>query len=115
MSTQVGREVDRLTIFCGEIGGVGDGDDVAGEHGSAGRFAVVGDTVSFPATNPNGDLIQLAPPAVPPVGFPAIQSPTGLQVGDLILLTNNIGSAVGEVTGIAFGHEHNITFANLDP
>jgi len=73
-------------------------------------------TVTFPATNPNGDLIQLAPPAAPPVGFPAIQSPTGLQVGDLILLTNNIGSAVGEITGIApSGTNTNITFANLDP
>ena len=57
-------------------------------------------TVSFPAANPNGDAIHLAPPAVPPAGFPAIQSPTGLQVGDLILLSNNVGYAVGEITGI---------------
>jgi type IV pilus assembly protein PilW len=73
-------------------------------------------TVSFPAANPNGDAIQLAPPAVPPAGFPAIQSTTGLQVGDLILLSNNIGSAVGEITGITpVGANTKITFANGDP
>ncbi len=73
-------------------------------------------TLTFPATNPNGDLIQLAPPAAPPVGFPAIQSPTGIQVGDLILLTNNIGSAVGEVTGIApVGHEDQYQFRQFRP
>jgi prepilin-type N-terminal cleavage/methylation domain-containing protein len=73
-------------------------------------------TVAFPAANPNGDLITLTPPAVPPAGFPAIQSPTGIQVGDLILLSNNVGYAVGEVTGIApNGASTNIAFANLDP
>jgi hypothetical protein len=73
-------------------------------------------TVSFPAANPNGDAIVLAPPAVPPAGFPAIQSPTGIQLGDLILLKNNIGSAVGEVTGITpQGANTKITFANADP
>ena len=45
--------------------------------------------------------MNFAPPAIPPVGFPAIQSPTGLQVGDLILLNNTTGYAVGEITGIA--------------
>jgi hypothetical protein len=73
-------------------------------------------TVTFPAANPNGDLIQLAPPAAPPAGFPAIQSATGLQVGDLILLSNNNGYAVGEITGIAaVGANTNITFADNDP
>ena len=53
----------------------------------------------------------------PPAGFPAIQSPTGIQVGDLILFTNNLGSAVGEVTGIApgAGTSTDISFANGDP
>lgn len=74
-------------------------------------------TVTFPvATNPNGDLVTFAPPAVPPAGFPAIQSPTGIQVGDLILLSNNAGNAVGEVTGITpVGAKTNIAFANGDP
>ncbi len=73
-------------------------------------------TATFPAANPNGDVVTLAPPAVPPVGFPAIQSPTGIQVGDLILLNNPKGYAVGEVTGIApNGANTNLTFANGDP
>ena len=58
-------------------------------------------TTSIPAANPNGDKVTFAPPVPLPVGFPAIQSPTGIQVGDLILFSNNKGSAVGEVTGIA--------------
>jgi prepilin-type N-terminal cleavage/methylation domain-containing protein len=74
-------------------------------------------TATFPAANPNGDVINFAPPAIPPAGFPAIQSPTGLQVGDLILLNNTVGYAVGEVTGIApgAGTSTNVTFANGDP
>ncbi|HYM05527.1 MAG TPA: prepilin-type N-terminal cleavage/methylation domain-containing protein [Terriglobales bacterium] len=74
-------------------------------------------TASFPAANPNGDVVNFAPPAVPPAGFPAIQSATGIQVGDLILLQNTTGYAVGEVTGLAPGAagSTNITFANGDP
>jgi prepilin-type N-terminal cleavage/methylation domain-containing protein len=73
-------------------------------------------TATFPAANPNGDVVTLAPPAVPPAGFPAIQSPTGIQVGDLILFNNPKGYAVGEVTGIApNGVNTDLTFANGDP
>ncbi len=74
-------------------------------------------TATFPAANPNGDVVNFAPPAVPPAGFPAIQSPTGIQVGDLILFNNPTGYAMGEVTGIAAGAgaSTNITFANGDP
>ncbi len=74
-------------------------------------------TATFPAANPNGNVVNFAPPAILPVGFPAIQSPTGIQVGDLILLNNTKGYAVGEVTGIApaAGGSTNITFANGDP
>jgi type IV pilus assembly protein PilW len=74
-------------------------------------------TVTFPvATNPNGDLVTFTPPAAPPAGFPAIQSPTGIQVGDLILFKNNAGSVVGEVTGITpVGAKTNLAFANADP
>lgn len=71
---------------------------------------------SFPAANPNGDAVSFAPPAVPPANFPAIQSPTGIQVGDLILLNNPAGYAVGEVTGITpAGANTKLTFANGDP
>jgi|SRR5882724_4653261 len=71
-------------------------------------------TATFPTVT--GDVVNFAPPAVPPAGFPAIQSPTGIQVGDLILLNNPRGYAVGEVTGIApAGANTNITFANGDP
>jgi len=74
-------------------------------------------TTSIPAANPLGDKVTFAPPAAPPPGFPAIQSPTGIQVGDLILFRNNLGSAVGEVTGIAPNGVNNtdISFANGDP
>ncbi|MGH9503104.1 MAG: PulJ/GspJ family protein [Terriglobales bacterium] len=74
-------------------------------------------TTSIPAANPLGDKVTFTPPAAPPAGFPAIQSPGGIQVGDLILFTNNLGSAVGEVTGIApgGGGSTNISFANGDP
>jgi prepilin-type N-terminal cleavage/methylation domain-containing protein len=62
----------------------------------------------------DGTAINVAPPAAPPAGFPAILSPTGIQVGDLILLTNSLGSAVGEVTGIS-NAGGTIQFANTDP
>jgi type IV pilus assembly protein PilW len=73
-------------------------------------------TATFPAANPNGDMVNFAPPAAPPAGFPAIQSPTGLQLGDLILLSNPRGYAVGEITGIAAGAggSTNVAFANND-
>jgi len=74
-------------------------------------------TATFPVANPNGDLVNFAPPAVPPAGFPAIQSATGLQVGDLILLSNPAGYAVGEITGITPGAagSTNVAFADGDP
>lgn len=53
-----------------------------------------------------------------PVPWPplAVNDPAqGLQVGDLVLLTNNVGSAVGEVTNVAAaGANVNVTFGNLD-
>jgi prepilin-type N-terminal cleavage/methylation domain-containing protein len=67
--------------------------------------------VTFPSTT-SGTGITLAPnPAYTPAP-PAINSPGGIQVGDLIMLTNNLGSAVGEVTGLT---ATSIAFANLDP
>ena len=74
-------------------------------------------TTAIPAANPLGDKVTFTPPAAPPAGFPAIQSPTGIQVGDLILFSNNVGNAVGEVTGITpgAGTSTDISFANGDP
>src|SRR5438128_4012396 len=63
----------------------------------------------------NGVSISLIPPnpqpvpAVPPLLDPAY----GIKVGDLILLSNNQGSAIGEVTGIP--DNNTINFADLDP
>jgi prepilin-type N-terminal cleavage/methylation domain-containing protein len=46
-----------------------------------------------------------------PAGDPAILSSTGIKVGDLILLMNTVGSAVGEVTTVT---ATKISFANGD-
>ena len=46
--------------------------------------------------NAGGTSINVTPPATPPAGFPGIISPTGINVGDLILLQNTRGAAVGE-------------------
>ncbi len=64
-------------------------------------------TITFPASA-NGSTITVGST---PTGDPAILSPTGLQVGDLILLVNNLGSAVGEITALT---ATSITFANSD-
>jgi len=59
----------------------------------------------------NGGQITLAPnPAYVPAPA-AITSAGGIQVGDLIMLSNSLGTAVGEVTGLT---ATTITFANLD-
>ena len=59
----------------------------------------------------NGGSITLAPNGtfVPPP--PAINSAGGIQVGDLIMLSNSLGTAVGEVTGLT---ATTIAFADLD-
>jgi prepilin-type N-terminal cleavage/methylation domain-containing protein len=70
-------------------------------------------TVSFPK-NPDGTSVTVS---AAPAGVPAILSPTGIKVGDLILLSNNTNGgafAVGEVTGISGGGT-TISFADNDP
>jgi prepilin-type N-terminal cleavage/methylation domain-containing protein len=64
--------------------------------------------------NNGGTAINLAIPAPAPVpALPAfINGPSGIQAGDLILLSSSAGSAVGEVTNVT---ATSITFANLDP
>lgn len=59
----------------------------------------------------NGGSITLAPdPAYVPAP-PALNSAGGIQVGDLIMLSNSLGTVVGEVTNLT---STVITFANLD-
>lgn len=67
--------------------------------------------------NGSGTAITATPPVAPPAGFPGIISPTGINIGDLILLTSIRGSAVGEVTGLTplGGGAVTINFANTDP
>lgn len=66
--------------------------------------------VAFPGApgGANGTVVNLTAP-VPAVQ--AVNSVGGLQVGDLVLLNNNIGSAIGEVTNFT---ATSITFADLD-
>jgi prepilin-type N-terminal cleavage/methylation domain-containing protein len=67
--------------------------------------------VTFP-TPGNGGLISIAPdPAYVPAP-PLITAAGGIQVGDLIMLSNSLGTAVGEVTGLG---PTGIDFADLDP
>jgi hypothetical protein len=72
-------------------------------------------TITFPDLT--GTSVVAAPPAVPPLGFPAIISPGGLQKGDLVMLSNNKGTAIAEVTNLAagVGGGATLTFSNGDP
>jgi len=64
------------------------------------------------AINATGTQITVAANPVYVPAPVAINSPGGIQVGDLIYLNNSLGSAVGEVTGLT---ATTIAFANLDP
>ncbi len=60
--------------------------------------------------------MKFTPPAAPPAGFPAIQSPTGLQVGDLILLKITPATLWVKSPGSRrWGLSTNLAFANGDP
>jgi hypothetical protein len=68
--------------------------------------------VTFPGGAPNGTTVNLAPnPAFNPAP-PLVTAAGGLQVGDLVMLSNTAGNAVGEVTGFT---ANTINFADLDP
>jgi type IV pilus assembly protein PilW len=67
--------------------------------------------VTFPSTT-SGTSITLAPNPTYTPAPAAINSAGAIQVGDLIMLSNNLGTAVGEVTGLT---STSIAFANLDP
>ncbi len=66
----------------------------------------------------NGSGLVLSPPVPYPATLPfATAVGTGIQVGDLLLVTTAGGSAVGEVTAVApyLTTGATVTFANLDP
>jgi hypothetical protein len=67
--------------------------------------------VTFP-TPGNGTAITLTPNVAFVPAPPLITAAGGIQVGDLIMLSNSLGTAVGEVTGLSAA---GINFANLDP
>ncbi|HEY7617098.1 MAG TPA: prepilin-type N-terminal cleavage/methylation domain-containing protein [Terriglobales bacterium] len=66
------------------------------------------------ALSPNGDLATFTLPNPAPVPAPqAVNDPAvGLKVGDLVLFSNNIGAAIGEVTLVQPGGQ--VSFANGD-
>src|SRR5438270_301001 len=66
----------------------------------------------YDITFPTPDTITLTPNASYVPAPPAINSPGAIQVGDLIMLSNSLGTAVGEVTTIG---PTSITFNDLDP
>jgi prepilin-type N-terminal cleavage/methylation domain-containing protein len=66
--------------------------------------------VTFPVPG-NGTSIALTPNVAYVPAPSLITAAGGIQVGDLIMLSNNLGTAVGEVTGLT---PTSIAFANLD-
>lgn len=67
--------------------------------------------ITFPVPG-NGTAITLTPDAAYVPAPPLPNSAGAIQVGDLIMLSNSLGTAVGEVTNIT---PTEIDFANLDP
>lgn len=67
--------------------------------------------VTFPVPGDGGN-ITLAPDAAYVPAPPLITAAGGIQVGDLIMLSNSLGTVVGEVTGLGPG---GIAFADADP
>ncbi len=66
--------------------------------------------VTFP-TPGNGGLITLVPNVAFVPAPPLVTAAGGIQVGDLIMLSNSLGTAVGEVTDLSAG---SITFSDTD-
>lgn len=67
--------------------------------------------VTFPVPG-NGTAITLMPNGAFVPAPPALTAAGGIKVGDLIMLSNPLGTAVGEVTNVT---PTEIEFANLDP
>ena len=71
---------------------------------------------SYTATlSPNGASVTFTLPNPAPIPAPqAVNDPAvGLKAGDLVLLSNNLGSAIGEVTKVQGGNQ--VSFDNGDP
>ena len=69
-------------------------------------------TITFTVPGSGGAITLTAPPnGTYTPNPPLITAAGGIQVGDLIMLSNNKGTAVGEVTALS---STSITFANLD-
>jgi prepilin-type N-terminal cleavage/methylation domain-containing protein len=66
--------------------------------------------ITFPVPNNGGAVALVANPTFVPAP-PLINAAGGIQVGDLIMLSNSVGTAVGEVTDLTPG---TITFADTD-
>ena len=66
--------------------------------------------ITFPVPGDGTNITLAANPTYNPAP-PLITSAGGIQVGDLIMLSNSLGTAVGEVTGLTAG---SIAFADLD-
>ena len=67
--------------------------------------------VTFPVPGNGGSIAVNPDPAYVPAPQ-AINSPGAVQVGDLIMLSNSLGTVVGEVTNLNVG---GISFADADP
>jgi len=67
--------------------------------------------VTFTVPGNGGSITLAANPTYTPAP-PLITAAGGIQVGDLIMLSNSLGTAVGEVTTL---NATTIAFANLDP
>ena len=61
--------------------------------------------ITFP-TPGNGGLINLAPNPTFVPAPPLVTAAGGIQVGDLIMLSNSLGTAVGEVTNLTPGNDY---------
>jgi prepilin-type N-terminal cleavage/methylation domain-containing protein len=68
--------------------------------------------LDFPAAGANGTQLNVNVPFPAPNPLPPqITTPAGIQVGDVIWLSNSLGNAVGEVTAVS---NNSVSFADND-
>ncbi len=111
-------------LIPGPLNGMESGGpaSITATKGVADSITVAYQDYSFPlsqytiALDPKYKFITATAPVTPPAGFPGIVSPTGIVPGDLLLLKNNNGAVVVEVTSVvAAGLGGTINFADADP
>jgi prepilin-type N-terminal cleavage/methylation domain-containing protein len=112
-------------LIPGPVNGMelGGATTIAATNATADAITLIYVDYSFPLSQYSVVLagsntsMTLTQPATPPAGFPAIVSPTGIVIGDLIMLSNSNGTTVVEVTGVTAtaGGGGTVTFANGDP